>query len=90
MSASAIATVTTGRRSQRRAVSFSFREEFVGRDLSLFVTLLFDLLVDSPLVAERIDKLSVTASPEHVLHRHAHAGPSSECRLHDPVRVVNK
>jgi hypothetical protein len=28
----------------------SFREEFVGRDLSLFVALLFKLLVDSPLV----------------------------------------
>jgi hypothetical protein len=71
-------------------VSFSFREEFVGRDLSLIVTLLFDLLVDSPLVAERIDKLALTSSPEHVLRRLAHAGPSSECTLHDPVRVVNK
>jgi hypothetical protein len=44
---------------------FSFREEFVSRALSLFVTLLFDLLVDSPLVAKRIDNLSVTSSGQY-------------------------
>src|SRR3984893_12418682 len=68
---------------------FLFREEFVGRDLSLFVTLLFDLLVDSPLVAERIDDLCVPSSPEHVLHGHAHARTSSYRTLHYSVGIVN-
>jgi len=49
-------------RNQQQCSVYSFREEFVSRALSLFVTLLFDLLVDSPLVAKRIDKLSVTSS----------------------------
>jgi hypothetical protein len=56
----AIPNVTN--RNQQQCPAYSFREEFVSRALSLFVTLLFDLLVDSPLVAKRIDKLSVTSS----------------------------
>src|SRR5580693_8959732 len=69
---------------------FSFREEVVGCDLRLFVTLLFDLLIDAPLVAERIDDLSVTSSPEHVLHGHAHARAGSKRTLDNPVRIVNQ
>jgi hypothetical protein len=49
------------------------------------VTLLFDLLVDSPLVAERIDDLSVTSSPEHVLHGHADARDGGHRTLDNPV-----
>src|ERR1035441_10676044 len=47
--------------------SFSLRKKLGGGCLSLFVTLLFHLLVDPPLVAERIHDLSVASSPEHVL-----------------------
>lgn len=67
-----------------------FREEFVGRGLSLFVTLLFDLLVDSPLVAERIYDLSVTSSPEHVLHGHRYPRTGSDRTFNNPVRIVNQ
>src|SRR5438270_8316954 len=65
-------------------------EEFVGRMLSLIVAKLFDLLVDPPLVPERIDDLSVTSSPEHVLHRHTHARAGSHRALDNVVRIVHK
>src|SRR5579862_517871 len=64
-------------------------EELIGRDLSLFVTMLLHLLVDPPLVAERIDELSVTSSPEHVLHGHAHARAGSHSALDNRVRIVH-
>src|ERR1035441_2356061 len=65
-------------------------KKFVGCLLSLFVTQLFHLLVDSPLVAERIDDLSVTSSPEHILHGHAHPSAGSDRALDNPVRIVNQ
>jgi hypothetical protein len=69
---------------------FSFREEFVGRDLSLFVTLFFDLLVDPPLVAERIDNLAVPSTPEHILHGHAHSRTGSDRTFNNPMRILNQ
>jgi hypothetical protein len=35
----------------------------------------------APLLAERIGKLGVTVSPEHILHGHVDAGPFSTARL---------
>jgi hypothetical protein len=54
------------------------------------VTLLFDLLVDPPLVAERIDNLSVPSAPEHVLHGHAYARSGSHRTLDNPISIVNQ
>jgi hypothetical protein len=64
------------------------RKKLVGSRLSLLATLLFDLLVDPPLVPERIDDLPVASSPEHVLDGHADARASRHRALYDPVRVV--
>src|ERR1019366_1124570 len=69
---------------------FLLREEFVGGGLSLFVTLLFHLLVDPPFVAERIDDLAVASSPEHVLHGHAYARTGSHRAGDNPICIVNQ
>jgi len=69
---------------------FSLGEEFVGRDLSLFVTLLFDLLVDPPLVAERIDNLAIPTTPEHILHGHAHSRAGSDRTFNNLIRILNQ
>jgi hypothetical protein len=41
-------------------------------------------------VAERIDDLSVTSSPEHVLHRHVNPRTSSNGALDQAIRIVNQ
>src|ERR1035441_8977540 len=69
---------------------FSLGKEFVGGGLSLLGTLLFHLLVDPPLVAERIDDLAVASAPEHVLHRHADARAGSHRAGDGPFRIVNQ
>src|ERR1035438_1066793 len=69
---------------------FSLREEFVGGCLSLFGTLLFHLLVDPPLMAERIDDLAVASAPEHVLYRHAHTRAGGHGAGDNPVCIVNQ
>jgi len=76
--------------SGRSSLLLPLREEFVGLLLSLFVTKLLHLLVDPPLVAERIDEHSVTSSPEHVLHGHAHARAGSHRALDNSVRIVRR
>src|SRR5438874_3939118 len=45
-------------------------EELFRCGIRLFVRLLLQLLIDSPVMAEWVENLSVARAPEHVLHGH--------------------
>jgi hypothetical protein len=62
--------------------------EFLRCRLGFFLTELFLLLVNAPLVTKRIDELSISRSPEHVLHRHEKARAVRYRTLDKRVSVI--
>src|SRR5712672_2366189 len=77
------------RRTGCPARSFFFCEKFFGGGVGLFVGLLFQLLVDAPLVTEGIEDLSVTCSPKKILQRHKHLGARGHRPLDGGVGVFD-
>src|SRR6266404_7922330 len=63
-------------------------KELVGFGLRFFGALFLQLLINTPRVAERVDDLSVTRAPEHVLQGHDHARARGDCACDHRVGII--
>src|SRR5258708_22373480 len=69
--------------------SLSLGKKLLGRGVSLVVSLLFQLLIDAPFVAEGIEDLSVACAPEKILHGHQHTRARGHSTLDQTVGVFH-
>src|SRR2546421_8857812 len=67
--------------------SSALSEKIGGGFFSLFQRLLLQLLIDTPVVTEWIEKLSITRPPEHVLDRHDDFRAPREGALENSIGV---
>src|ERR1051325_60031 len=64
-------------------------EKFARRGVCFLIRLLFQLLIDAPVMAKRIENLAVTRAPKHVLHRHQDLRAACDGALDDAVRIAS-
>jgi hypothetical protein len=54
-----------------------------------FLVRVSQLLIEAPFMAERVDELSVSRAPEHILDGHLDQRPAGDSALNHAVRVIN-